>query len=160
MTLIHKHAQRFFFMLICCAAATTAYSQRKPITIYRTFGGARFERDSVLITLRQTADLLTVDPQASPLFIRARQNYSAAGVIGFAGGVLVALPLGTAIAGGQPEWGLAAGGAALVLLSIPFQRAFIRHAAEAVDVYNGRPGARQFKPKLKAGQGCWVALRF
>lgn len=50
-------------------------------------------------------------------------NYNAAQVIGFAGGFLVGRPLGTALAGGDANRGLAAGGA-LILCSIPLTVSF------------------------------------
>jgi hypothetical protein len=132
------------------------------ITMYKTFGGVRFERDTVIISLRQVSEILSIEPQAAAEFKLARTNYSAAGVLGFAGGFLLAFPIGTAIAGGNPEWGLAAGGAVLILASLPFNKAFKARAGSALDKYNSRlPKARLIKPQFYfTGTGGTIRIRF
>ncbi len=130
--------------------------------MYKTFGGVRFERDTVILSFRQVSEILAVDPQAAADFKLARTNYNAAGVLGFAGGFLLAFPIGTAIAGGDPEWGLAAGGAVLILASLPLNRAFKTRAGAALDRYNsGQPKARLRRPEFGlTGTGFSLRYRF
>lgn len=82
------------------------------------------------------------EPLAYEEFKQAKVNYNVAGVLGFTGGVLIGIPIGTAIAGGDPEWGLAAGGAVLILGSIHFNRVFKGRAFNALELYNKKYSSR------------------
>ena len=135
------------------------------LTVHKTFGSTRFEyhKDTATFTVspKQVLDIMQDDPLAYAEFKKARYNYSTAGILGFAGGVLIAVPIGTAIAGGEPEWALAAAGAALVITSIPLSKAFRRHAEEAIDIYNKKRTA--FRPRteyLWRGMGVGVVIKF
>lgn len=134
----------------------------QPITMYKTFGNVQFERDTLTLTFRQVSDLLSVNQKAFHQFRVAKTNYNAAAVLGVAGSVLIAVPIVTAIAGGEPEWILAGGGAALVLASIPFNRAFKIRAGAALDDYNSQqPKSRLSKPEFFfTGRGAGLRLRF
>lgn len=57
-------------------------------------------------------------------------------VLGFAGGFLIGWPIGTAVAGGEPQWELPAIGAGLVILAFPFSEQAKKKASIAVDLYN------------------------
>jgi hypothetical protein len=122
---------------------------QKPITMYKTFGNVRFEMDTLNLTMRQVSEILSVNSEALSEFKIARTNYNVAGIFGFTGSLLIAVPVVTAIAGGEPEWGLAAGGAALVLGSIPFSKAFKNRANSALDHYNSQlANSRRERPQL------------
>lgn len=132
------------------------------INIYKTFGGYRFERDSVSISTKMVLTLMKSNPQAYAEFKKAKTNFDAAGILGFAGGFLIAFPIGTAIGGGDPEWALAAGGLGLILAAIPLNAAFRNHALNALDIYNSNPSSSK---RLKAsfywsGIGGKIVLRF
>ena len=121
------------------------------ITMYKTFGGVRFERDTLVLSTKQVLEILREKPLAFEEFKKARANYNIAGVLGFTGGLLICFPLGSALAGGNPEWGLAAGGAVLILGSIPFNRIFKARALNALDVYNGKETSSSVKHKFYFG---------
>ncbi|MEZ4973247.1 MAG: hypothetical protein R2820_08045 [Cyclobacteriaceae bacterium] len=143
--------------LLCLS---TAYSQQ--IEMIKTFGGVRFERDSVSYSPSQVLDILSDNETAYVEFKRAKTNYSFAGVLGFAGVFMIGFPLGTALFGGDPEWGLAAGGVALVLASIPLNNAFKSHAQNALDIYNSSQASTR-KTKLRfyfTGTGGSLVLKF
>ncbi len=144
--------------LLCMAVS----SQAQQINMYKTFGGVRFERDSLIISIKQVHSLLEEEPEAYRHFKVARTNASVASVLGFAGGLLIGIPVGTAIAGGDPEWGMALGGAALIGISIPFNKAFQRHAESALSLYNQKHTTRiRQKTELYwAGNGVGIRLRF
>lgn len=131
------------------------------IKAYKTFGGVRFEMDTVTLSLKQVLEIVKVNPEAYAELKRAKSNYNAAGVLGFAGAVLIALPLGTALAGGNPEWGLVAGGAGLILASIPFTTAFRGHTMKALDLYNNKEQTSRIKPEFQFyGSGARLIIRF
>ena len=91
-------------------------SRAQEIAIYKTFGGVRFERDTVVLSIKMVSEILRENPLALEEFRKARANYNTAGVLGFTGGVLILIPITTAILGGDPEWAIAIGGAALIVV--------------------------------------------
>jgi hypothetical protein len=132
------------------------------IKIYKTFGGYRFERDSVSISPKMVLTIMKSNPQAHAEFKKAKTNFDAAGVLGFAGGFLIAFPIGTAIGGGDPEWALAAGGVGLFLVAIPLNAAFRNHALNALDIFNANPNSSR-RSKMKfywSGLGGKIVYRF
>ena len=125
--------------------------QAQDITMYKTFGGVRFERDSAVLSTRQVMEILHENPVAFEEFKKAKTNYNVAGVLGFTGGILIGLPLGTALVGGEPEWGLAAAGGIFILGSIPFNRIFKARALNALDIYDGKKMTSRIQPKFYFG---------
>jgi predicted MFS family arabinose efflux permease len=125
-----------FFTLLFFLITFTVNAQR--IEIYKTFGGVQFEREGEAISATQVQSILAINPDAHALFKKARTNSSIASVMGFTGGLLIGVPLGTALVGGDPEWGLALAGAGVLVLSIPFNKAFQRNAVDALDQYNAQ----------------------
>lgn len=148
-----------FLSLIALCFSQISLAQE--ITAYKTFGGVRFQIDTVTLGLNQVLEIVKENPQAYTELKRAKSNYNTAGVLGFAGGILIIVPIGTAIAGGSPEWGLAAGGAALILASLPFTTAFRGHTMQALDLYNGKFKTSRIKPELRFyGTGARLTVRF
>lgn len=149
-------------LLLLVLVTLASAVQAQEIIIYKTFGGLRFERDSLILSPKQVQYILEVNPAALAEFKKARKNSGVASVLGFAGGLLIGIPVGTALVGGNPEWGLAAGGAALIVVGIPFNRAFQRHAQNAVDIYNQQKTSRLLERTelFWAGTGLGVRLRF
>lgn len=113
-----------------------AFSQ--PIIMHKTLGGAHFQRDTIFLSHRHVSEILSVDPAATEEFNLAIKNYRIGGLLGFSGAILLAIPVVTAIAGGEPEWLMAGGGAILLGTSIPFSVGFKKHAQAALDGYNAR----------------------
>ncbi len=146
----------FLFLL----TAGHVFAQPKTITLYKTFGGVRFERDSLILSPKQVQYMLEEDAIALSLFKKARINSATASILGFAGGVLIGIPVGTALLGGNPEWGLALGGATLIGVSIPFNRLFIRQAQQAIDRHNQLGSVNKLKPEIFwAGNQAGLRLR-
>lgn len=125
----------------------SAVAQRK-ITMYKTFGGVVFEMDTITLSLRQTMSVVYKNPRAYQEFKKAKKRLDISSVMGFSGGFLIAIPAVTAIAGGEPEWGLAAGGAALILGSIPIYRSFRGRALNALDMYNETQPTTRLRSEL------------
>jgi hypothetical protein len=151
-----------FLVLVHHYCSSQAFEQ---ITMHKTFGATRFEytKDTVTFSVspKEVLQIMSDDPLAYEEFWKAKKNYSLAGVMGFTGAALIALPLTSAIAGGDPEWVLAAGGAALIVGSAHFSRVFNRHAQSAVITFNKRHTA--FKPRFDyflSGLGMKFTLKF
>ncbi len=135
------------------------------LIMYRGFGSTTYEyvrKDSVFtVSPKQVLNIMKDDPLALSEFKKARINSSIAGVMGFSGFVLVAIPLVSSIAGGDPEWALAVGGAGLIIGSIPLNRAFRHHAENAIELYNKKHTA--FIPRTEyyfSGLGAKVIIKF
>ena len=116
--------------------------------------------DTLTLSPRQVLEILRETPLAYEEFKLAKKNYNIAGVMGFSGAILVGVPLISAISGGDPEWGLAAGGAALILGSIPLNKAFQKHANNALDAYNKKFSSRIKTSFFLTGTGFRLKLRF
>jgi hypothetical protein len=118
-----------------------ACAQEK-LVLYPTFGGAHFEyeKDSAVyqVTPKQVSQILFEYPQAHEEFKRARRQSTWSGILGFAGAGLIIIPTATAVVGGNPEWGLAAVGAAFIGASIPLGKSYRRKAQHAFDMFNER----------------------
>ncbi|MEI9918884.1 MAG: hypothetical protein WDO14_08770 [Bacteroidota bacterium] len=136
---------RSILTLFAVALAFQALSQ--PLEMYKTLGGAHFQRDTIYLSHGQVREILSIDPQATEEFKLAVKNYRVGGLLGFSGAILLAIPVVTAIAGGDPEWALAGGGAVLLGVSIPFSKGFKRHAQVALDGFNQRQG---YQPQTRA----------
>ena len=144
---IHFHTPfrlTFLFLLLFNSIVVSA----QEIKMYKSFGGVVFEMDTLTLSMKQVMTLLNArNAAAYQEFKKAKANLDVSSVMGFTGGALIAFPLGTAVAGGEPEWGLAAGGAALILGSIPIYRSFRGRAIQALDIYNGT--SSRLKPKFQ-----------
>ncbi len=156
-------------LLLCFPFFINSFAQAdstiQKLTVYKTFGGVHYEyqKDTAIFSVspKQVKMILKDNPLALVEFKKAKTSYNIAGILGFMGGVMIAFPVGTAIAGGEPEWGLAAGGAALLLSTIPFTSAYRHHSLEAVDRYNEKHTA--FKPRAKyyfSGLGARLVVKF
>lgn len=130
------------------------------IKAFKTFGGVRFEMDTLTLGLNQVLEIMKDIPPAYAELKIAKTKYNVAGALGFIGVVLIAVPLGTTVYGGSPEWGLAAGGAVLLLSSIPFNRSFRGHTMQALDIYNDKIKTARIKPELQLyGLGMRLLIR-
>lgn len=135
--------------------------------MYPTFGGAHFEyeKDTAVyqVTPKQVSQILFIHPEAHAEFKKARRSSTWSGILGFAGVGLVALPIASAVAGGEPEWAYAAGGAALIGASIPLHITFRKKAQHAVDLFNQKQGRASLRPTSQlyvAGTGFKLVVRF
>jgi hypothetical protein len=129
------------------------------------FGNTSFEYtegDSVYkVGQKQVSFIMKDNPTALAEFKKARTNSTLASIMGFTGVVLVVVPIAGAIGGGDPEWILAGGGAALILGSIPLNKSFKQHAERAMDIYNKKHTS--FRPRAEyflSGAGAKLVIRF
>jgi len=118
------------------SVAASAQDQEGDITIKKSFGGLKFYQEGRILKPREVLNIMEPNPEAFKAFKKAKANYDAANVFGFISGFMIGWPLGTALGGGEPQWGIAAGGAAVLLIAIPLSISYKKHARNAVDLYN------------------------
>lgn len=134
------------------------------ISYDKIFGGYKYSQNGMPISIKQMSGIMNDNPEASAYITKAKTNYGAAMVFNYAGGFLIGWPIGTAIGGGDPEWGMAAIGGGLVLLGIPFIKAANTNTIKAIDIYNANNGsmtARTYSLSfgLNSG-GVGISLKF
>jgi hypothetical protein len=128
----------YFSLSESCLAQTSG----ERIEMIKTFGGVKFSQSGRALRPRDVLQTMESNADAHEAFTKAKTNLDMATVFGGVGGFMIGWPLGTAIAGGDPQWGLVAAGAGLALMSIPFSSYFKKHATNAVEIYNGDVSVR------------------
>lgn len=111
-------------------------------------GGYRFEQSGQYLNGKALLQRLEVDEEAYVLMKRAKSNSDISSVLGFAGGLMIGWPLGTAIAGGDPNWLLAGIGAGCLAIAIPISISASKGMFEAVEIYNSRLNGSYFEQGL------------
>jgi hypothetical protein len=96
----------------------------------------KFYRGTELLNVKDFTLSMESNPEAFKLANSAKSSYSAANVLGFIGGFMVGWPLGTAIGGGDPEWGLLAAGAGVLAIAIPISVSSTKKMKAAAEIYN------------------------
>jgi hypothetical protein len=95
-----------------------------------------FRMHGVVLKPRNMLELMQPCHKAYEEMRVAKRNYDYGSAFAGVGGFLIGWPLGTAFAGGEPQWALAGVGAGLIAISIPFSSGYKRHARNAVANYN------------------------
>jgi uncharacterized membrane protein YedE/YeeE len=80
--------------------------------------------------------MMNDNPEALKLAKSANASYRAGNVLGFIGGFLIGYPIGTTLGGGEPEWGMAAAGAGVIVVALPIISSANKKMSRAVDLYN------------------------
>ncbi|HRP30652.1 MAG TPA: hypothetical protein PKV73_02130 [Agriterribacter sp.] len=125
-----------------CDAALAQRDIRKDISLSDSidlitgFSGTRFYHHDTPLKMRQLRDVLRSNEQAYMHFNASKSPGAWATILSCAGGFLVGWPIGTAIAGGNPNWALAGVGAGLVAVSVPLNIVANRKLRKAVNAYN------------------------
>jgi len=141
------------------------FGQNRPdsITVINRLGPV-FQQNGKTLTPNKLLEITKSNQEAFSEMKTAKSNYTASMIFQLPGGFLIGYPLGTAMAGGDPNWTLAAIGAGLVVISIPFISAYNKHARKAVSAYNnGLRYSTLVRPDLRFGitcNGLGVYLRF
>jgi hypothetical protein len=136
-------------------------AKSQQINLYKTFGGVRYTKGDTLLSERQVAMMLyKASPEAYREFKKAKKYNTISSVLGFSGGVLIAIPVVTAIIGGEPEWLIGATGAGLLLASIPVNRVYKARALHALDIYNEKFTSRIKTRFYFGGTQAGVLIKF
>ncbi len=150
---------KFFIGIVCLVACHSLMAQK--IEMYKTFGGVRYLRNDSLLSDPQMSMILYKDNKAAYTEFKKAKKYSViSSIMGFTGGALIAVPLITAVAGGEPEWLFVAGGGALILGSIPFNRIYKARSLHAIDIYNEKLTSRIKTNFYFTGSRAGVVVKF
>jgi hypothetical protein len=126
-----------FLTILLTINATYIYCQSTSDSIQVTKKmGTVFIQNGKALMPKQLLKITEVNPEAYKEMKIAKSNSNTANIFGMAGGFLVGWQLGTALAGGEPNWASAGIGAGLIGISIPFSVAYVKHAKNAVSIYN------------------------
>ncbi len=160
---------KYFILIISFLVIGTsnsyAQTQKDFITIKDVFGGYEFYQGEKILDKSQLENTLKTNQEAYKQIESAQTSYTLAMACSYAGGFMVGWPLGTAIAGGDPNWLLAGIGAGLIVVSIPLNNSYYSTAKEAVETYNNGLQTSSFwdKSDLKltiTGNGIGLTLTF
>jgi hypothetical protein len=146
-------------LLLVCTFGVSAQSREGDLRMQKS----KIYLDNRVLKPKEVLSVMAGNPEAYAAYKKAKSNYDAGQVIGFIGGFMVGYPLGTALGGGDPQWGIAAGGVGLLLLNIPLSTAYKKHAGNAIELYNGQTGstARNYSIELTPTvTGAKAVLRF
>jgi len=97
----------------------------------------KYYHKGIILSNIELSGILSLNQSAFQEFKSARSSIAMTYILGFSGGFLIGWPIGTAIAGKDPQWYMAAIGGGLILLSIPFSRDAKMKTHNAIDIYNG-----------------------
>lgn len=100
------------------------------------FSGFRFYVANQRIDNKELKTLLKTNGVAFAQFKSANTSGAFSTILGYTGGFLIGWPIGTAIAGGKPNWALAGIGAGLTAVSIPLSISAKKKLKSAVSTYN------------------------
>jgi hypothetical protein len=98
--------------------------------------GVQFRQHGKTLSPRKMLAIMKVDNTAYSEMLIAKSKYDLSLLFGIPGGFLIGWPIGTMVAGGVPNWRLAAVGAALIIISVKCTLSYTRHARIAAGYFN------------------------
>ncbi|AKQ45951.1 hypothetical protein TH63_10330 [Rufibacter radiotolerans] len=144
---------------------TQVFAQSRPDSIEVRKGFSTvYRQHGQNLTPKQLLAATQSNPEAYKQMKIAKGKADVSSVLGFAGGMLVGWPLGSAIGGGEPNWTLAGVGAGLIAVGIPFSVSYAKHTNNAISIYNqSAPQALIPSHEIKfgfTGNGVGMHLKF
>lgn len=128
--------KKIFLLFILITTVFTAFGQVSDTIEIRKSFGTRYRLHGKNLLPRQLVEITKSNPEAYQEMKIAKSNYDGGYALGAIGGFMVGWPLGTAIAGRDPNWVLAGIGVGFIVVSIPLTAAYNKHAKAAVNIYN------------------------
>ncbi|MCL2027776.1 MAG: hypothetical protein FWG79_04725 [Bacteroidales bacterium] len=125
-----------FFSLVAATATIAQNTTEAMVIKQNAWTGTTFIQDGKSFTFKEVSVLMQDNPLAYESIKKARNNNTFGTVLAALGGAFVGWPLGTALAGGEANWGMVAIGAGLIVVAIPIYNTANRHAHNAVQYYN------------------------
>jgi hypothetical protein len=115
---------------------STTFCQAQKIDIEKVGGGHKFSQNGQVLTIDNLSSKLASNEEALRLINKAKSSATFVTILGYAGGGLIGYPLGTAIAGGKANWGIAGVGAGLLAIAFPIAAGADKKTKQAVELYN------------------------
>jgi hypothetical protein len=123
-----------------------------------------FYLENRVLKPKNMLELMKDNPAALEEMKKAKANSDAASVFAFLGGGLIGWTLGGLIGPEPPTWGLAAAGAGLILVALPFSSSYVKRASKATEIYNNgisQPNAHAIKVNLGlSDHGFGLTMKF
>jgi len=123
-------------LLLGISIISSAQTTNDSIIIKNSFGGNRFYQNNIRLKMAQLVKTMESNTLAHQHIKKAQTNNTFASVLSGIGGFFIGWPLGTAIAGGDPEWAMAGIGAGLIVVSIPLSLKANKETKMAVQIFN------------------------
>lgn len=139
----------FLFSLL----SISAFAQSDSIIATKVFAGYKFEHNGTILNPRALLKIMEADPEAYALMKKARTSSDIGTVFAFTGGFLIGWPIGTAIAGGDPNWLLAGIGAGCLAIGIPLSLRASKGIIGSVNLYNSNLRGTYFEQGLRLRLG-------
>ncbi len=144
---------------------TFAQTENDSITMKKVFGGYQFYQGDSRLNMTQLVNTMELNELAYKQIKSAQSTYTLSMIFSCAGGFMIGYPLGTALGGGEANWGMAGIGAGLIVIAIPISQSFNKKARQAIDTYNGGIQTSSFWDKnelklLMTDNGIGLALNF
>lgn len=133
--------------IFCILALTTIASKAQgvnngisvtadTISIKKVSGAYQFYQGDNRLNTKQFKNRVKPNEQAYR-FVKSAQTTSAVStILAYAGGFMIGWPIGTALAGGDPNWAIAGVGAGLIVVAIPIGQKSKKQIRRAVNIYN------------------------
>lgn len=144
-----------FFVVFNLGIIFNAQSQvENTLELKSNFWGNKFYKGDTIISINQVLYEMSTDETIYSLMLSAKKDNVFSQILGATGGLLIGIPVGTALVGGDPNWVLAGIGIGIIGITIPISINFKKKANEAILQHNNfiKSSAR-FHPTYKLGFG-------
>lgn len=137
-------------VLTCILGAVLMGSiNAQKIEYKKAAGSYKFYQEDRPLSAKQLESKLDTLSDAYVFLEAAKMNRVMATVLNCAGGFLMGWTVGSQIAGGDPNWNLAAIGAGAMVLAIPLSISYSKNMKKAVDIHNDSLETTSYRrPKL------------
>jgi hypothetical protein len=140
-------------------------TSRDSIVMKKMLGGYMFYQGANRLKMYELVNVMKPNEKAYKEIKSAQSTYALTMIIGGTGGFMIGWPVGTAIAGGDPDWVMAGIGMGLIVISIPISQKYYKQAKQAVGTYNGGLQASSFWDKKELrfsmrGNGAGLIISF
>jgi len=130
----------------------------------KAIGGVNFVHKGEVLMPAKILELTESVPEAHKIMKTANGYYITSLASATLGGALIGFPLGLALAGGEPLWGVMAVGAGLIVVAVPFSILYSKKTKKAVLIYNDSlRNSGSFIPEINLGfsqNGLGLTLAF
>ena len=154
-------------LLLSCAFLLGAFvsSEAQTIESKKVFAGYTFSQNGSKMTSGELYRAMIPESQSAEIMQKSKSNNGIARILAGAGALGVGLPLGSSIAGGDPNWAFAIAGGALIVTSIPISAKAGKQAKQAVNLHNASLSSSitAFKPDfyvVSNQNGLGLSVRF